>query len=393
MRRIAPSPSQSSSASASCSLSWCGSASLSTTGVPSGSVARVVKPAAPWANGSPSSRDHRSAATSRLTPSTTAPAPSDASDRTTDGSMSGISSGSSSAPGEPLHARSRRIASEAACKPSSVPRLAPSATVIHLDRRSPDGSCSRPEGWAAHLSPRRTGVAPSYLALLRVEFAAFHSVPEGPASSLWHWSSPRGGRALPATLRCGARTFLTSAGCPASARPSGRLAGLRSVGDACTVTGRIGANDTSANSAARDQLASEPRGHRGRSNPIGRFRLANAIADDHLAWNRVRELARSLADDHESTIWPRGEATGAPAWARRRPSAPGRREPPSLAYAPRRARATRIGPPAATRSSASLASRSAVEFCARGTCVAVQRVEPARASTSTPPTAAAASRP
>ena len=63
---------------------------------------------------------------------------------------------------------------EAACKPSSVPRRT-ATTVIHLGRRSPDGSCSRPEGWAAHLSPRRTGVAPSYLALLRVEFAAFHS--------------------------------------------------------------------------------------------------------------------------------------------------------------------------------------------------------------------------
>src|SRR5215210_7061251 len=57
-------------------------------------------------------------------------------------------------------------------------------------------------------------VAPSYLALLRVEFAAFHSGSEEPASSLWHWSSPRGGRALPATLRWGARTFLTIAGCP-----------------------------------------------------------------------------------------------------------------------------------------------------------------------------------
>ena len=57
-------------------------------------------------------------------------------------------------------------------------------------------------------------VAPSYLALLRVEFAAFHSAadPEGPlaASSLWHWSSSHDGRALPATLRWGARTFLTT---------------------------------------------------------------------------------------------------------------------------------------------------------------------------------------
>ena len=43
----------------------------------------------------------------------------------------------------------------------------------------------------------------------------------------------------------------------------------------------------------------------------------------------------------------------------------------------RRARATRIGPPAATRSRASFASRSAVEFCALGTCVADQRLKPA----------------
>jgi hypothetical protein len=30
------------------------------------------------------------------------------------------------------------------------------------------------------------------------------------ASSLWHWSSSHDGRVLPATLRCGARTFLTA---------------------------------------------------------------------------------------------------------------------------------------------------------------------------------------
>lgn len=41
-------------------------------------------------------------------------------------------------------------------------------------------------------------------------------------SSLWHWSSPHGGRVLPATLRWGARTFL---GEQCSPRPSDRLAG------------------------------------------------------------------------------------------------------------------------------------------------------------------------
>src|SRR6476646_9236662 len=71
--------------------------------------------------------------------------------------------------------------------------------------------------------------APSYLALLRVEFARFtpnDGSRRRSASSLWHWSSPHGGRALPATLRCGARTFLTpSTGHPTDdARPSDRLA-------------------------------------------------------------------------------------------------------------------------------------------------------------------------
>ena len=86
----------------------------------------------------------------------------------------------------------------------------------------PSGAAGRPTAHAAdpragqRTSPPRTvtrpRVAPSYLALLRVEFARFTPAcgsHRRPASSLWHWSSPHGGRALPATLRCGARTFLT----------------------------------------------------------------------------------------------------------------------------------------------------------------------------------------
>jgi hypothetical protein len=74
-------------------------------------------------------------------------------------------------------------------------------------------------------------VAPSYLALLRVEFARFTPTPgqgRASASSLWHWSSSCDGRVLPATLRCGARTFLTTRrGHPfGAAQPSDRLADL-----------------------------------------------------------------------------------------------------------------------------------------------------------------------
>src|SRR5439155_14083041 len=97
---------------------------------------------------------------------------------------------------------------------------------IHLGRSVPRRLRRRTGGLAARPS-RRTGWSPSYLALLRVELAAFHSGAEAPASSLWRWSSPRGGRVLPATSRCGARTFLTPSGCPAGARPSGRLADRR----------------------------------------------------------------------------------------------------------------------------------------------------------------------
>ena len=58
-------------------------------------------------------------------------------------------------------------ASEAVCKPSSVPaRLSAHRGWPSIwGRRSPDGSCGRPEGWAAHLSPAH-GCPPAGCALL-----------------------------------------------------------------------------------------------------------------------------------------------------------------------------------------------------------------------------------
>ena len=57
--------------------------------------------------------------------------------------------------------------SEAICKPSSVPaRLSAHRGWPSIwGRRSPDGSCGRPEGWAAHLSPV-DGLPPTGCALL-----------------------------------------------------------------------------------------------------------------------------------------------------------------------------------------------------------------------------------
>ena len=120
-------------------------------------------------------------------------------------------------------------------------RRSVSRVLSHLASRRdgdghPSGAAGRPTAHAAdpragqRTSPpptvARPRVAPSYLALLRVEFARFTPIAglrRRPASSLWHWSSPHGGRALPATLRCGARTFLT----PHDGSPHRRRAAIR----------------------------------------------------------------------------------------------------------------------------------------------------------------------
>src|SRR5919106_4691651 len=78
------------------------------------------------------------------------------------------------------------------------------------------------------------------------KLAAFHSSGEPEASSLWRWSSPHGGRALPADLLYGARTFLgrgLSTDAPAAVQPppgttivpdSGPVSNARS-GSLCTL--------------------------------------------------------------------------------------------------------------------------------------------------------------
>src|SRR5687767_452776 len=101
-------------------------------------------------------------------------------------------------------------ASETVCKPSSVPTLR-SGTVIHLRRRLPDVSSGRPGSRATPLASNFRPTAPLF-GLAPGRACPFHSGPRLPAagSSLWRWSSPLGGRVLPATLRRGARTFLVS---------------------------------------------------------------------------------------------------------------------------------------------------------------------------------------
>ena len=126
---------------------------------------------------------------------------------------------------------------EATCKPSSVPPTRRSTGMaIHLRRRSPGGFSGRPEGWAARLSPRRTGVAPSYLALLRVEFAAFHSgrrlapSPGIVTVALVLASRRTGVTRYPAL---GSSDFPRAEPLPAGPRPSDRLVGRPILVDLC----------------------------------------------------------------------------------------------------------------------------------------------------------------
>ncbi len=96
----------------------------------------------------------------------------------------------------------------------------------------PAALCALPGARRAASTPR--------LGLLRVEFDPFHPLPPrcrtgrrgGGSSSLCHLSSPHGGRALPATLLCGVRTFLAPGltarprDCPTSLASSSILPGF-----------------------------------------------------------------------------------------------------------------------------------------------------------------------
>jgi hypothetical protein len=107
----------------------------------------------------------------------------------------------------PLHRRAEKWLRHAwapwraACKPSSVP--------CRCRHRFGDGHPSvRPtRGLDEQPAPAR---APGFALLfgLAPARACRVSLPLARASSLWRWSSPHGGRALPASLLCGARTFL-----------------------------------------------------------------------------------------------------------------------------------------------------------------------------------------
>jgi hypothetical protein len=124
------------------------------------------------------------------------------------------------------------------------------AAVIHLGLPLPAASCGLPAsiGRAALNRSRRKPPA-SLLTLLRVGFT---EPPQSPAALvvsytavsplprwrgavcfLWHFPAGRPGSALPTTLPCGARTFLTGLSPGATARPThphpGYAARLRAV--------------------------------------------------------------------------------------------------------------------------------------------------------------------
>ncbi len=183
---------------------------------------------------------------------------------------------------------------------------------IHLGRRSPGGSSGRPEGWAAHLSPRRTGVAPSYLALLRVEFAPFHSArtdtwPVRTASSLWHWSSPFGGRALPATLRWRARTFLEPR------RPKPRAARGHPIASLTRpFYGELGALSTTESTIRSIRLSGRAGPRRASGHPRGRDRWRCCRARPRRGSGPVARARRTTARSPSGAVAPRRE--GARGW-------------------------------------------------------------------------------
>ena len=129
--------------------------------------------------------------------------------------------------------------------------------------------------------PRPEPRTPSYLALHRVELARFtparrQKPPAG--SSLWRWSSPRGGRALPATPRRGARTFLVRSGRSLRTRPSGHLAGtLHSSAGAPTVRRQARLRPGSRPRGAPPRPGRRARGWRARRRP-GSWRAARGGA-------------------------------------------------------------------------------------------------------------------
>jgi hypothetical protein len=115
--------------------------------------------------------------------------------------------------------RTRRGPWRAACKPSSVvSRCRSSVTDGHPSER-PTRELSEPPAAAeaALRSPIRSCSGQSL-----PRFTPRPGLATGGASSLWRWSSPHGGRALPADLLYGARTFLgrgLSTDAPAAVQP------------------------------------------------------------------------------------------------------------------------------------------------------------------------------
>ena len=127
--------------------------------------------------------------------------------------------------------RARRVS--ARNKPSSVPSR---GRIIHLGLPSPAASCGLPGTRTGRAAPRPLrGLAPGGVcraaSVASGPVRSYRTVsplpvpPGGPSAvcSLLHFPSPRGARALPGTLPCGARTFL-----PWSASRHGRSSLARS---------------------------------------------------------------------------------------------------------------------------------------------------------------------
>ena len=198
----------------------------------------------------------------------------------------------------------RRPVSRVLCRPAEAVRRWPSIS----GRRSPDGSCGRPEGCAAHVFPANRE-SPSYLALLRVELAAFHSGERvaGIVTVALVLASRRMGVTHYPAL--GSSDFPHAARvAPLDAQPSGRLADrrfyrtLRRPGISGPARGRsrpCGPESTSSSPSKRDVIRSLQGAPERLSNGHHRVDLSTVAVEaaDPAVIEHVRSSSRSCPDD------------------------------------------------------------------------------------------------
>ena len=177
-----------------------------------------------------------------------------------------------------------RVRGEPACRPGSVPPLSrggghPSGTAVagSLVRSTREHRAGRPRSLAQGavaplLTLLRVGFTepPQSPAALVVSYTTVSPLPlrwrAGAVCFLWHCPAGHPGSALPTTLPCGARTFLTGLAPGATARPTHPCSGYAERNRAGVAHRSTPANDAS------DSIAAAPPGGKRGANTITKVR-------------------------------------------------------------------------------------------------------------------------